>query len=159
MAIEPGSSELRGAERRTANANSTVRGSGLQPFDALIHDISQTGIRFDSLAEFKPGDEVSVGLEGVGARSAVVAWRRVTTYGCEFVQPLQAIEVQRAFTGRTLVRLNAGLAGVAGPHAEAPAAPPIVAAAPDSRLIPREWLFVAIAIAALATATLMTWIR
>lgn len=155
MAIEPGSSELRGAERRTANANSTVRGAGLQPFDALIHDISQTGIRFDSLAEFKPGDEVSVGLEGVGARSALVAWRRVTTYGCEFVQPLQTLEVQRAFTGRTLVRLNPGLAGAPEPRAEAPATP---AAAADTRLIPRQWLFVAIAIAALATAALMTWI-
>ena len=74
--------------------------------DVTVVDLSQTGARITCTAVLAIGDEISIGLSGVGARRAYVAWARGGDYGCAFEEPLEAAEVTRAFTSASVVRLG-----------------------------------------------------
>lgn len=122
--------EARTAERRPAMAPSTLRARGIEATDVTVVDLSQTGIRLATAARLAVGEEISVGLAGVGARRAYVAWQRDADYGCAFEQPLEPREVAQAFTSASVVRLgtpaqvdqatqsgaNAALHGLYGAH-------------------------------------------
>ena len=108
--------EERAAERRPAMAPSTLRARDRQAADVTVVDLSQTGIRIAAEAGLEVGEEISIGLAGVGARRAYVAWAREGQYGCAFEKPLAPTEVAHAFTSASVVRL-----GHVAEAAEAPA--------------------------------------
>lgn len=101
-----GARDGRAAERRPAMAPSTMRVQGLAATDVTVLDLSQTGIRIASAADLLVGEEISIGLSGVGTRRAYVAWRRDGLIGCAFVKPLVAAEVAHAFTSASVVRFG-----------------------------------------------------
>lgn len=98
--------DARQAERREAMAPSTMRANGLLATDVTVVDLSQTGIRIASDARLAIGEEISIGLSGVGSRRAYVAWCRDGQYGCAFEQPLKPGEESEAFTSASVVRLG-----------------------------------------------------
>lgn len=101
-----GRQEGRAAERRPAMAPSTLRARGLTATDVTVVDLSQTGARIRTDAALSIGDEISVGLSGVGAKRAYIAWRRDGDYGCAFETPLEGNEVNQAFASASVVRLG-----------------------------------------------------
>ena len=112
--------EARRAERRSANAPSTLRAHSGGPVDTFVHDVSQTGARIESEAELILGDFVSIGLTGVGAVRAIVVWKREHQYGLDFIVPLTADDAARAFAKGTVVGLipTRSIAPEAQPEAE-----------------------------------------
>ncbi|UAK23491.1 PilZ domain-containing protein [Sphingomonas nostoxanthinifaciens] len=101
-----GKNEARRAERREANAASTLRTEGAAPLDVVVLDLSATGLRIVTNADLAIGQEVSIGLAGAGATRAFVAWRRDSQYGCAFTQPLSAEDEARAFSNSTPIALG-----------------------------------------------------
>jgi hypothetical protein len=97
--------EARRAERRRANAPSTLRASETGPVDTFVHDISATGAKISCDAELLIGDFVSIGLTGVGAVRAIVVWRRTHDYGLDFLIPLTPEQIDRAFADGSVVSL------------------------------------------------------
>ena len=75
-------------------------------FEVMVHDLSQTGIRFECLAELPIGAFVTVGLAVVGDKRARVAWRQQNSYGCEFTAPLRHQDVSRAIADTIRVSLD-----------------------------------------------------
>lgn len=106
------------ATRRTTMAPSTMRARGLGATDVTVVDISVTGVRIATSTDLAVGEEVSIGLTGVGARRAYVAWRRDRDYGCAFEVPLKPAEADRAFSSVSVVRLGSlDMSGGSGPSA------------------------------------------
>lgn len=87
-------------------AASTLRVRGLTATDVTVLDLSETGVRIATEANLAIGDEISIGLSGVGSRRAYVAWRRDGLIGCAFAKPLAAADVSRAFSNASVVRLG-----------------------------------------------------
>ena len=114
-----GAQEARGAERRSAMAPSTLRARDLGATDVTVVDLSLSGVRIATEAELAVGEEVSIGLTGIGARRAYVAWRRDGQYGCAFERPLEAAEAGDAFSSVSVVRL--GSLGAPSKDAPSPA--------------------------------------
>jgi len=98
--------EARTAARRATMAPSTLRAENVAATDVTVVDLSQTGFRIATAVPLQVGDEISIGLSGVGTRRAYVAWRRDGEYGCAFDQPLEIKEAQDAFTSASVVRLG-----------------------------------------------------
>lgn len=83
---DPGA-ELRTAERRVLRLSvslSTVD-SGI---DALIHDLSHTGLRIETGASLSVGEELLVDLPDDNRIEARVVWNKGKSYGCEFLSPI-----------------------------------------------------------------------
>lgn len=87
-------SDARRAPRRTLRlqvAVATEAGA-----DALIHNLSETGLLLETTTDFARGDALDVELPHVGATSAIVAWSRGGFVGCEFVTPVSKAVVSAA---------------------------------------------------------------
>lgn len=102
--------EARGAQRRAADAPSTMRTDGGEPVDVVVLDISRSGIRILSDAELAVGQEISIGLAGAGSTRAFVTWSRGTEYGCAFERPIALEDEARAFSRAPVKRLGRALA-------------------------------------------------
>ena len=79
--------DRRTSERRTlrlAASASTMAASS----KVLIHDLSETGLGFETSAELQIGDLVLVDLPYIGASEGKIVWRENAFYGCEFVVPI-----------------------------------------------------------------------
>lgn len=98
--------EARKAARREAHAASTLRAVGMHATDVSVLDLSETGIRIATSAALEIGQEISIGLAGVGARSAFVAWARDGGYGCAFAAKLEPEEVALAFSTASVVPIG-----------------------------------------------------
>ena len=98
--------EARKAARREARAASTLRTDGMHATDVTVLDLSETGIRIATLVQLEVGQEISIGLAGVGARSAIVAWMRDGEYGCAFAAKLEPEEVALAFSTASVVPIG-----------------------------------------------------
>ena len=105
MASSVDRKESRRAERRIADAPSTLRATATGPVDTHVHDVSQTGAKIECDAELLIGDFVSIGLGGVGSVRAIVVWRRGREYGLDFVIPLSPEDAERAFADGNVVSL------------------------------------------------------
>ena len=105
MASGPVAEERRDATRRAARGRGVLRGREAGGYELLVHDVSQTGIRFDSLAPLSEGAEVVIELAVVGEKRARVAWKRQCTFGCEFHTPLRHQDVNKVIVGFPIVRL------------------------------------------------------
>ena len=98
-------SERRTAERVDGNPSARIGVEGAGAFEVLVHDVSQTGVRFDTVAPLEVGSAVRVVLNVVGSKTARVAWKRQCSFGCEFETPLRHQDVLRAMVGTTVIQL------------------------------------------------------
>lgn len=105
MASNADRSEARRAERRRADAPTTVRATATGPVDAHVHDISQTGAKIECDAELLIGDFVSIGLGGAGSVQAIVVWRKGHEYGLNFAISLSPEDAEAAFSDGNVVSL------------------------------------------------------
>ncbi len=96
----------RKAARREAHAASTLRADGMRATDVVVLDLSETGLRLATPVPLEAGQEISIGLTGVGARAAQVRWVRGGEYGCTFAEPLTAEEAGQAFTSGSVVPIG-----------------------------------------------------
>ena len=94
--------EARTAQRYPSELGSTVR-RGEEPVDATVLDLSTHGFSIEAAEELRVGDEISIGLSGIGRRTARVVWQEAGRFGCEFKQPLKHFEVADAFSATTVV--------------------------------------------------------
>jgi len=107
--------EARAAERRSAEAPSTMRADGHDPIDVVVLDISRSGVRIVSDAVLSIGQEITIGLAGAGVTRAYVAWARAGEYGCAFERPIPPEDEAVAFSRAPVKRL--GRAPVQPPNA------------------------------------------
>lgn len=98
--------DARRAARREAKAASTLRAAGPQAIDVHVLDLSETGIRIAADVALEVGQEISIGLAGVGARRAYVAWARGTEYGCAFGTALAPEEAAKAFATASVIAIG-----------------------------------------------------
>lgn len=100
--------ESRQATRREAKAASTLRSDGSRAIDVTVLDLSETGVRIMASVPLDIGQQISIGLAGVGARHACVAWAGGGEYGCAFAEPLKVEEAQTAFSTASVVSIGFG---------------------------------------------------
>lgn len=96
----------RAAERRPADAPSTMRTDGSDPVDVVVLDISRSGVRILSDAELSIDQEITIGLAGAGVTRAYVAWARNGEYGCAFERPIAPEAEASAFSRVPVKRLG-----------------------------------------------------
>jgi hypothetical protein len=87
--------DRRGAARRTINLLSIPPG-GSPVKRIVLLDLSQTGLRFHSLATLDLGETVIVFLPHAGKVEAKVVWRQADEYGAKFEGPLTSGAVSAA---------------------------------------------------------------
>jgi len=93
----------RTSERLMLGRSSTLRTADGAPIDVVIEDLSVTGCRIRTSLQMHKGEEVVIGLPGVGTRRGHVAWSDGTEIGCEFEAPLTAAQVHETRTTETLI--------------------------------------------------------
>lgn len=81
---------------------STLRGPNGDPGDVLIEDLSTTGCRLATATDHAIGDEVMIGLAGVGIRQAQVVWAEEGHIGCAFDEPLSLNDIQKTRFAETV---------------------------------------------------------
>lgn len=117
----------RSAERYSVLLDGTLRNPQAEPQDVVIDDLSATGFRTATACGLAVGDVITLGIFGVGLRTARVQRADEGHYGCQFVVPLTAEEIASA------------LAGLAPPDPVRFPAPALVAAATVDRPAAHEW--------------------
>ena len=89
------------AERYPVRLDGTLRDTSAVPQDVVIDDLSATGFRTTSATVLSVNDVITLGIFGVGLRSAQVSRKSGDSYGCQFLEPLTAQELASALQGLT----------------------------------------------------------
>lgn len=89
------------AERYAVRLDGTLRNTNAVPQDVVIDDLSATGFRTTSATGLSINDVITLGIFGVGLRSAQVSRESDDSYGCQFLEPLTAQELSFALQGIT----------------------------------------------------------
>lgn len=84
--------ERRGAERHPMRMQ-VLASARDETSNAMLHDLSRTGMRLETSVPLAPGDEFSVELTADQSVVARVVWREGNVSGCEFLQPLSETAV------------------------------------------------------------------
>ena len=95
LQTEPSTRDDRRAVRRRVRLELPTR-SSRHATRVLIHDLSETGLMMQTVAELAVGEVFEVELPQVGLSSARVVWKRETQYGCEFLSPVTKAAVSAA---------------------------------------------------------------
>src|SRR5690606_1378450 len=82
------SADLRGAPRRLLHLEVTAAKPSGQSVQALVHNISETGLLLETSTSLEIGDEVTILLPRKAETSALVIWASDGLYGCKFSEPL-----------------------------------------------------------------------
>lgn len=86
--------DARGRARHAVALGGTLRDPVRAPHDVLVSEVSATGFRIPATVALAPGDAITLGLAGIGARAArVVREDAGGQYGCAFVSPLDEGEL------------------------------------------------------------------
>lgn len=93
----------RSSTRRKVGKGSTLRGEDGTPHDVVLEDLSLTGFRISGRNRLTPGDEILVGLAGVGIREATVIWSDEDNAGCQFFTPISSGDMDKTITANTVV--------------------------------------------------------
>src|SRR5262249_15740005 len=88
--------DARHGERHPVAIEATLRDADAAPFDAAIEDLSVSGFRVSVPAHLSIGDEIGIGVSGIGVRRARVVRSDGTVHGCEFLVPLSNAELTTA---------------------------------------------------------------
>ena len=91
-----------GADRRAAyrpvyNRTAIIRRSDDIAREVGIGDLTRDGCRLKTDEVLEPGENIKVGIGGIGLRSAQVVWRGTEGYGCRFDHPLAPGSITAAF--------------------------------------------------------------
>lgn len=137
----------RSAERHPVLLDGTLRNARAEPQDVVIEDLSATGFRTAKAAGIAVGDVITLGIFGIGLRSASVQRESDGQHGCQFFVPLNASE------------LNFALAGLAPPEpARLPGSAPVQQDGVDAAQ-PAEWkLSPRMQVAAITAAGVLPWL-
>lgn len=87
--------ENRGDERRTLRLSARVSSSG-DWAQVQIHDLSEKGLMFETIAELAIGEIVSVELPFIGQSEARIVRKYENSFGCEFLTPVSRKTVSAA---------------------------------------------------------------
>lgn len=92
---EPLAKDKRRAARRKLRLELPTRlgGDGTR---VLIHDLSETGLMLQTVAELAVGEVFELELPEAGPSSARVVWARDMLYGCDFLSPVSRGTVSAA---------------------------------------------------------------
>ena len=93
-------SDARRSLRRTLKLTAHVEARA-DTNGALIHDISETGLRIETDAQLIPGEILLVELPFVGVIEARIIWQKDSGYGCEFIAPVSQGTVSAALLKST----------------------------------------------------------
>lgn len=102
MTIEPHSGDVAKTDNRRSTPRRRIRlrtstGAGTpESSEALILDISETGLLLQSAAPLAIGADIECELPEVGLCQARVAWVGAGLYGCQFKSPISASTVSAA---------------------------------------------------------------
>lgn len=107
----------RSTERFRVELDATLRDPSHAPVDVVIEDLSATGFRVVTDATLELGDEIGLGLAGIGARRARVVWCGHDSYGCEFLSILSRDDMKAALAAPSSAPVKLALAS---PWAAAP---------------------------------------
>jgi hypothetical protein len=83
--------EDRGAMRHTLRLATDLTSSTITS-PALIHDLSELGLRLETSVRLVEGESVFVDLPFVGIKETRVVWNKGRFFGCEFRSPLSKAE-------------------------------------------------------------------
>ena len=144
------------APRRHLQLGSVVHGSGA---DAIIHDLSVTGLLLETSGELEIGERLFVEVPEGGPTPATVVWSSGRFFGCEFENAIPASSISAA-------RLRSqGSCPIPGTEEVPPdTLDPIendYDSSTDDRLSPRARMLVILGLAVLAWALigfLITWL-
>lgn len=78
----------RGAVRHDVAVDATLRDPDKRPFDVVVEDLSGTGFLVPAVTRLSPGEQVTLGISGVGMCHARVVREDARGFGCEFLLPL-----------------------------------------------------------------------
>jgi hypothetical protein len=84
--------EERSSRRHQLWLSARVSAAG-EAEQVLIHNLSTTGLLFESELDLDLGDQIAVELPEVGTVPAEVVWCGDSFYGCEFASPIVAAAV------------------------------------------------------------------
>lgn len=88
----------RGAARRTLRLE-VPTSSSRDANDALIHNLSETGLLLETSTELRVGESLQVELPHAGKTTAIVVWARESFAGCQF-----SARVSKAAVSAALLR-------------------------------------------------------
>ncbi|QIG53181.1 PilZ domain-containing protein [Altererythrobacter sp. BO-6] len=87
--------ETRSDQRRTLRLSGRVSSSG-EWAQAMIANMSETGLMFETLVDLAMGEIVSVDLPFIGSCDAKIVWNDGNLYGCEFLTPVSQHTISAA---------------------------------------------------------------
>lgn len=87
--------EGRSDERRALRLSASVSSSDVWT-QVLIHDMSETGLMFETAASLAIGEIVAVELPLITQTEARVVWQKENSFGCEFLTPISPTAVTAA---------------------------------------------------------------
>jgi hypothetical protein len=70
-----------------------VEGAIASGVDALVHNLSESGMLIETLDDLTVGEVIQVELPQASARSVEVVWKRGQLFGCQFEQPIAKASV------------------------------------------------------------------
>ncbi len=88
--------DARDAQRHDVALNGTLRNPERKPADVVVVDLSKTGFRVNVASGIAIGDVVTLAIYGIGLRSAWVIREMEQQYGCQFLVPLEDMELATA---------------------------------------------------------------
>lgn len=87
--------ESRSDQRRALRLSSSVSSSAVWA-EVLIHDLSETGLMFETSANLAIGEIVAVELPLINQTEARVIWQKENSFGCEFLTPIPPTTITAA---------------------------------------------------------------
>lgn len=95
--------ESRGARRRTLVLATDIESPETNA-KALIHDLSESGLRIQTNAGLITGESLFVELPFIGSTETRIVWQDGTYFGCEFLTPISRGTVSAALLRSTVDR-------------------------------------------------------
>lgn len=86
----------RGAARHEVALEATLRDNDRRPHDVVVEELSKTGFLVPAVAQLSPGEQVTIGISGIGMCHARVVREAEGGFGCEFLHPLSEDELAEA---------------------------------------------------------------
>ena len=103
--------DRRASERHTLRLVASASTEDLAS-DVLIHDLSETGVGFETSADLQVGDLLFVDPPFIGATEGRIVWREDAYYDCEFVAPAPKSTLSASLLQSSSAFVNAAPHGV-----------------------------------------------
>lgn len=87
--------ESRSDRRRTLRLSARVSSSDAWA-KVLIRDLSETGLMFETAVDLEVGEIVSVDLPFIGQSDARIVWKKLNSFGCQFLTPVSQTTISTA---------------------------------------------------------------